>query len=257
MKLLKGKLIGKASIILGGLSLLYFIVALVYKITFASFFALLGIGLVAFGLFEIFVDKKVIRSRFPKLMIFTTTIFWSLLVSFVIIECLIVYDGAKKDTGKADYIVILGAMVRGQTPSMILNERLEVGLSYIRQHPDVKVILSVGKGPGEDITEAEAMKRYLVNHGVEETRLIKEDKSRSTMENLKFTKDIISKLDNKKNIKLLIVTNDFHMFRASFLAKRNGFKTLGIPANTMISLKPTYYIREYFGVIKSFLLDRN
>jgi len=101
------------------------------------------------------------------------------------------------------------------------------------------------------------MKIYLTDHGIYEGRLIKEDKSKSTMENLKFTKNIIAKLDDKENMKLMIVTSDSHMFRAKFLAKRNGFKALGMPANTMLALKPTYYIREYFGVIKSFLLDKN
>ena len=257
MKMLKGKFIGKASIIMGIFSLIYFIIAKGYAITFANFFALFGVILIALGLFEIFADKEAIKKKVPWVMYISRGIFWSLLVSFIIIESLVIYTGAKKDSGKADYIVILGAMVRGETPSLILKERLDAGLDYIKKYPEIKVILSGGKGPGEDISEAEAMKRYLVSHGVEEARLIKEDKSTSTIENLKFTRDIIDKLDNKKNKILLIVTSDFHMFRAKFLAKRNGFNPLGVPANTILSIKPTYYIYEYFGVIKSFLLDRN
>lgn len=257
MRLLKEKFIGKASIIMGIFSLIYFIVAKGYAITFANFFAILGVVLIIFGLFEILADKKAIMKKVPWLIYIARIIFFSLLVSFMIIESLVIYNGFKKDTGKAGYIVILGAMVRGETPSLILNERLEEGLRYIKKNPEIQVILSGGKGPGENISEAEAMKRYLVSHGIEETRLIKEDKSTSTMENLKFTRDIINKIDNKKNISLLIVTSDFHMFRAKFLAKRNGFKPLGMPSNTILSIKPTYYIREYFGVIKSFLLDRN
>ena len=249
--------IGKMSIVIGILSLIYFIVAKGYAITFANFFAVLGIILIAFGFFEIFADKDAIMKRVPWLIYATRGIFLIFIVSFIIIESLVIYNGAKKDTVRADYMVILGAMVRGNAPSMILNERLEVGLEYAKNHPEIKIILSGGQGPGEDISEAEAMKRYLINHGIEKNRLIKEDKSKSTMENLKFTKSIIAKLDNKENINLLIVTSDSHMFRAKFLAKRNGFKALGIPANTMLALKPTYYIREYFGVIKSFLLDKN
>jgi len=257
MKLLKGKFIGKFLIIMGIFSMIYFIVAKGYAITFANFFAILGVILIAIGYFQTLENKKVIMNKYPKLRYSVRVIFWSLLISFIIIESLVIYNGNRKDTDKADYIVILGAMVRGETPSMILNERLEAGLNYIKKHPDIKVILSGGKGPGEDISEAEAMERYLVSHGIEEVRLIKEDKSTSTMENLKFTKNIINKLDNKKEINLLIVTSDSHMFRAKFLAKRNGFKPLGMPSNTVLSIKPTYYIYEYFGVIKSFLLDNN
>ncbi|MBC8061758.1 MAG: YdcF family protein [Clostridiaceae bacterium] len=257
MKLLKGKFLGKASIIMGIFSLIYFIAAKCYAITFANFFALLGVLLIAFGFFERHEGKDAFIKKFPKLMLFARGIFLSLLVSFIIIETLIIYNGAIKSTLKPDYIVILGAMVRGETPSLILSERLETSLNYIKKYPDIKVILSGGKGPGEDISEAEAMKRYLVSNGIEEKRLIKEDKSKSTMENLKFTSQIISKLENKKNINLLIVTSDFHMFRAKFLAQRNGFKPLGIPSYTILSIKPTYYIREYFGVIKSFFLDKD
>ena len=254
---IKVKFIGKISIVLGIFSLIYFVIAKSYAITFANFFAILGVVLIAFGFFEILADKDAIMKKVPWLIYTARGIFLTFMVSFIIIESLVIYNGVKKDTQKADYIIILGAMVRGETPSLILSERLEMGLDYAKKHPKLRVILSGGKGTGEDISEAEAMKRYLTIHGIEEVRLIKEDKSKSTMENLKFTKAIITKLDNKENINLLIVTSDSHMFRAKFLAKRNGFKALGMPANTMLALKPTYYIREYFGVIKSFLLDKN
>ena len=256
MKFPKGKFIGKLSVMIGIGSLIYFIVALAYRITFASFFGLVGVLLILFGLIKIFDNHDILMKKVPWLVYLFRVMFFSLLISFVILESFILYDGEKVDTGTADYIVILGAMVRGETPSLILSERLSTGLNYIKEHPNLKVILSGGQGPGEDISEAEAMRRYLIKNGIEGSRLIKEEKSSNTMENLKFTRNIIKETDSRDQFKLMIVTSDSHMFRAKFLAKRNGFKALGTPSNTIITLKPTYYIREYFGVIKSFIFDK-
>ncbi|SHK18931.1 DUF218 domain-containing protein [Caminicella sporogenes DSM 14501] len=99
------------------------------------------------------------------------------------------------------------------------------------------------------------MKKFLIAKGIQEDRIIQEDKSTSTYENLKFTKNIIEKINKKNKYKVLIITSDFHLFRAKFLAKRLGFKAYGIPAKTPESIKKYIYLREYAAVIKSFLLD--
>jgi uncharacterized SAM-binding protein YcdF (DUF218 family) len=93
-----------------------------------------------------------------------------------------------------------------------------------------------------------------MDHGIKEERIIKEDKSTSTMENFKNTKEIVLK-DNSENIRILIVTNDFHMFRAKLLARRNGFIPYGLPSSTPWSILPNCYIREYFAVLKSLVFD--
>jgi len=257
MGLFNKKVIGIIAVGIGILCLVYFAIALINKISFAIFFALLGFILISYGIFKIFFDNGLILKKARWVVYIFRAGAILILISFIIIETFIVSNGIKKDNEKVDYIVILGAMVRGETHTLMLRERLDASLNYIKSHKDIKVILSGGQGPGENISEAEAMKRYLSNKGIEETRLIKEENSTSTMENLQFTRDKIEEIDSKKDIKLMIVTNDFHMFRAKFLAKRNDFKAYGIPANTSLSLKPANYIREYFGVIKSLILDRN
>ena len=100
------------------------------------------------------------------------------------------------------------------------------------------------------------MKRYLVNNGIEENRIIMEDESTNTFENLKYTRDIIRGLDEKEDYRVLIVTNKFHLFRAKFLAKRLGMVPYGLPARIPPSVIVQSYIREYFAVIKSFIFDR-
>jgi uncharacterized SAM-binding protein YcdF (DUF218 family) len=177
------------------------------------------------------------------------------IISFIVVETPIVYYGLKKDSEKVDYIVVLGAGLWGETPSLALLERLEESTKVIKENPGAKIVVSGGMGPGETITEAEAMKRYLVNHGVEEGKIIKEDKSRSTAQNMEFTKKQISAEDNGKDIKILIITNNFHMFRARLLAQHYGFKAYGSPSVLHPLLVPSYYLREYMAVIKTLIFD--
>ena len=108
------------------------------------------------------------------------------LASFIIIEGLIFIEGNKEATNKVDYVIILGARLYGDIPSPALRERLIVAKDYLVDNEDVKVIVTGGQGEDELIPEAEAMAKYLVNNGIEENRIIIEDQSTSTFENLQF-----------------------------------------------------------------------
>jgi uncharacterized SAM-binding protein YcdF (DUF218 family) len=176
------------------------------------------------------------------------------IASFIIIESIIIFNVKCEKNAKVDYLMILGAGLRGKEISLTLQERMEKGVEYLRSNPEALVIVSGGQGPDEEISEAEAMKKYLVDHDIKEARIIIEDRSTSTMENFKNTKEIVLK-DNNESIKILVVTNDFHMFRAKLLANRNGFIAYGLPSKTPWSILPNCYIREYFAVIKSLLFD--
>lgn len=158
---------------------------------------------------------------------------------------------------KTDYLVILGAGLNGDKLSLSLLKRMEKSVEYLKLNPDSTVVVSGGQGPNETISEAEAMKRYLVSNGIKEEQIIKEDKSTNTMENLKFTKKKLDEVNKKEgNYEITIVTSGFHMFRSKILAARNGFKAHGYPSSTYAVLIPNFYIREYFAVIKSFIFDR-
>jgi uncharacterized SAM-binding protein YcdF (DUF218 family) len=194
-----------------------------------------------------------IRNRRIKAILKFLIIVW--IISFVIIESLIVFSLKSEENAKVDYLMILGAGLRGKEPSLTLLERLDKGVDYLHINQDVRVIVSGGKGLGEEITEAEAMKNYLIEQGIKEDRIIKEETSTSTMENFKNTKEILNK-DNNETVKILIVTNDFHIFRSKILAERNGFEAYGMPSKTPWSILPNSYIREYFAVVKSLVFDR-
>lgn len=115
------------------------------------------------------------------------------LVSFLVIEGLILYAAYVEETFESDYVVVLGAGLFGDQLSPTLQYRLETCLSYLKNRPRVKVVVSGGQGTDEAISEAEAMKRYLTVHGIEKHRVIMEDKSTSTYENLLFSKKILER----------------------------------------------------------------
>lgn len=176
-----------------------------------------------------------------------------LAVSFIIIEALVFTQLGANDQEEADYIIILGSGIKGTELSLTLKQRLDAGLNYIQAHPQIPVIVSGGQGPGEDITEALAMKTYLMTQGINANRIIMEDRSTSTRENLAFSKKIIDESGVAKP-EIMIVTSDYHMFRAKYLAVKSGYSAeYGISASSPGYLKPINMIREYLAVIKALI----
>ena len=131
--------------------------------------------------------------------------------------------------------------------SRSLRERLDAALIYLEENPDSQCIVSGGMGEGEKISEAECMYRYLIKKGIHSSRIIKEDKSTSTRENLRFSKKIIEERGLSKNI--AIATSDYHQYRASKIAKTLGFSVGAVPGHTAWWLFPTFYVRELYGIL--------
>lgn len=180
------------------------------------------------------------------------------LISFILIEGLIIINGniINIDDVDFDYMIVLGARLYGDVPSPALHERLKAAEEYLQSHIDLKVIVSGGQGPDEYIPEAEAMESYLANNGIDKNRIIIEDKSTSTFENIRNSLNIIREIDDLESPRVLLVTNKFHVFRSKMLANRLGAKAYGLPAEVPPSIVVPQYIREYFAVIKSFIFDR-
>jgi Uncharacterized conserved protein len=179
----------------------------------------------------------------------------SFTLSFVSIEALIVLNNHSEQDYGTEYLIILGAGIMGERVTLTLQERLNKGIEYLGEHPQTKVIVSGGKGFEETITEAEAMKKYLIERGIEPSRIFMEEKSTSTMENFKYTKALLAEMGYKGRIKIMVITSDFHMMRAKMLARRFGFEPYGITCGTPAIVRANCYFREYFAVIKSYILD--
>lgn len=146
-------------------------------------------------------------------------------------------------TENTQAVVVLGCQVRGETPSVMLCRRLNAAMDILNEYPQAVCIVSGGQGNGENISEAEAMHRYLVGKGIDEKRIIKEDKSVSTYENIRFSADILEELGIKNNI--VIVTNEFHQYRAYNFAKSVGLETGAHSAHTLFANLANYWVREW------------
>jgi uncharacterized SAM-binding protein YcdF (DUF218 family) len=249
---------GNIYIALGIICEIYFIGTIIFggRVTFAEFYLGLGVLLIALGLLNRRNNGEYTLLRPGKIKTAVKMCFFMGLASFIVIEAVIIGAAISKHSEKTDYLIILGAGLREEIPSTALYQRLYASLEYIEMNPFVKIVVSGGRGPGESITEAEAMERFLIKHGVAEKQIIKEEKSTNTLENMKFTTVILEEIEKSKNIEVTIVTNNFHMFRAKFLARRQGLKAYGYPSPLHPMLVPTLFVREYLAVINSFIFDR-
>lgn len=173
-----------------------------------------------------------------------------LVVIFLLMELVVASGMRKKGEPDLDYVVVLGCKVNGEHPSRALKERMEQARMYLEQNPETKAILSGGQGPGEGISEAECMYRYLQETGISEKRLILEDESTTTLENLVNSQKFL----NQGQDTVGIITSDFHVFRSVRLAKKAGYlRAQGIAAPCRTVLLPHYMVREAFALGKEIL----
>lgn len=154
--------------------------------------------------------------------------------------------------GTNTYAIVLGAKVNGKTPSRSLQYRLDAAARYANEHPQVQFILSGGQGPDEDITEAEAMKTYLLEKGIEENRLILEADSTSTYENILFSKRYLPSSTSS----ITIITSDYHLARAQKLAHEFGLQTDVVSAPTPNSIKWKAITRERLALLKAQVIGK-
>ena len=149
-----------------------------------------------------------------------------------------------------EYIIVLGAHVDGTRLTLALLERTRRALQYLEDHPETKAVLSGGQGKGELITEARAMYHYLTEHGIAPERLFLEERSVSTAENLRFSRELIG-ADHSVGV----VTNNFHVFRGTAIARKWGFReAYPIPSRYNSWRLLIYIPREILAILKDKLL---
>ena len=161
--------------------------------------------------------------------------------------------GAANKSPKSDEpVVILGCKVRGTQPSLMLARRLDAAIVYLKDHPDVPVIVCGGQGADEQMTEAQCMEEYLITHGIPKERIYQENRSTSTRENLLFAIDILDEQEWEHSV--TVVTDGFHQLRASMIASDLKLHTSAVSARTPWFLTPAYWVREWFGVCYQVIL---
>lgn len=179
-------------------------------------------------------------------MIIVTVIYGSL--SFVIFMFYSLFLMIIPRNRDFDYVIIHGAgLLQGSRISKLLQDRLDKAIEVYRSDPSAtKLIPSGGKGSDEDLSEAEAMKGYLLEQGIPESDIILEDRSTTTLENLQFSKDIIDSFEGRKYTAL--VTSNYHVYRALRYCRRVGLKCKGIGSRVAFYFWPSALIREYIAV---------
>ena len=176
---------------------------------------------------------------------------------FAAMEALVLRDNCTDAADKdVTCVIILGAGVNGTEPSLMLGSRLRAALAFVTDRPDVPIICSGGQGPGEDITEAECMARWLSEHGVAEERIWKEEKSTSTRENFDFSTQLMVEHGIDPTGNFAFVTNDYHVARAKRIAGVPWAYGVAatLPRNIYYdTLQLNYYIREAFAMAELFV----
>lgn len=249
----RGKRMNKVALILyilGTASLLYFVICFSYAGLSASFTYVWGIGGVLSILVGVILQRLMLHGfvwpMWIKIVVATVLIVGAGL--FIYAESLIIYHGNQEAPENVEYLVVLGARVNGTRITGSLWRRLNAAVDYLNEesNPDTKVIVSGGQGPGEDISEAQAMHDYLIEKGIAKDRIIMEDQSTNTYENIKFSREIIQ----DDNATVAIVTNGFHIYRGTSMAKTHGMtKVSGLSASSDPIMAFSYYVREGFAVV--------
>ena len=189
-----------------------------------------------------FVRRRALRIALAALLILGLAVFG-------VIEAPIIRDARTDAPDDVEYLVVLGAGLHGDVPSLSLTDRLNAALDWLEAHPDCVAVVSGGQGSGETMTEGEAMEVWLEARGVASERIIVEDAATSTWENLENSFALIRERGGEPDGNTAIVTSEYHLYRAKAMAGKLGVECYGVAGRTSWpTLALNYFIREGFAV---------
>ncbi|KSU58388.1 hypothetical protein AS034_20155 [[Bacillus] enclensis] len=240
----------------------YFIPIMIFLILLILFGRTFGVLFIAANIVFIFLITFLLKSykktmKKPRLYIGRSLIvvYGLFLLSFIAVESYLIVESEKSkviDASEVDVMIILGAGLKGETPSKTLVSRLEAGKAVLDGNKELPVVVSGGQGEGEAIPEAEAMGRYLMENGISGDRIIYEKTSTTTYENLRNSMEVLRQQE-MEDPKVLIVTSDYHVVRAEIIAAELGIDTVGHSGISPFVVRVNYFIREYFAIGKMML----
>ena len=182
----------------------------------------------------------------------------------------VIYQGGRgrtaENSGGPEVMVIFGCQVKPDGPSILLRDRLDTALAYLEEHPETRVVVTGGKGDDEHMSEARCMFEYLTAHGVGEAKILMEDRSRNTYQNIRNTLALLNDgpfwdaAVTPGQCGYVLVSNDFHLSRILMLWERatgrlDNVSTLPAPCSHVPS-RVQMFFREPLALVKSFLFDR-
>ena len=197
--------------------------------------------------------------RKPAWLLALLAVILVLALGFVVLLGLVLTGARDSVTGQPQVMVILGCKVESWGPSVLLQDRLDKALDYLKDHPDLTIVVSGGQGPDEHQSEAQCMFDYLTDHGVDGDQILLEDRSHNTWENIRFTQELLEQ-EGVDASQVVVVSNGFHLTRVRMLWGRvwegeYTLSTLAAPSSHVPS-RLKMYIREPLALVKSFVFDR-
>ena len=180
----------------------------------------------------------------------------ALVLGLSAVEVWVIRAGHRDESAQpADAVIVLGAGVNGTTPSVALQTRIDAAEAYLKANPGIPAVLSGGRGPGENLSEAQAMFNALTARGIDPARLILEEQSANTRQNLQNSLPLLEERGfDSCGGRVAIVTNDFHMARVTLLWNLPA-KVVQVPARLPWRwLSANYYLRESFAVVNDLVI---
>jgi uncharacterized SAM-binding protein YcdF (DUF218 family) len=216
------------------------------KVNFSWIWCLGGIGGISAGV----IIRYLIHIRFPvpewllRLAIILSGI---VVMVFLALEAVLLFYSSHHNAGMGmDYLLVLGAQINENRVTKNLKKRLDTAVAYLIKNPDTLVIVTGGRGREDLWSEAAVMKVYLTEQGIDQDRILTEEQSVNTTENMKYSKKLMG-----ENATVAIVTNGFHLYRSTRLARKQGInKVFSLVAPTDRIMCLHYYIREAAGILK-------
>ena len=166
---------------------------------------------------------------------------------FLVCGFLMIRASSQGERVEADAVIVLGAAVHGDKVTWVLENRLNTAMEYMQLHPNAICVVSGGQGAGETVTEGSAMKKYMVERGMDESRIYTEEQAKNTKENFENSKVIIDQVVGN-NARIAFVTTNFHVYRAGEVARAQGVNAVGIPAEDVWYLRLNNFLRECVGI---------
>ena len=244
----------KMIFIIMGIICIWYFIKITSFIGYLNVFNLIWVFIgIVFMVTAVFIKEiiKIFQKQHKLIKVLFLILTAMFLLSFIIVEGLIIINAKTKNSEDANYLMILGAGLNGDSPSLTLMRRINTASHYSKNNPNVKIIASGGKGNNSKLSEAEVISRVLQNNNVDSNQITIEDKSKNTYENLKYAGELIDNFDEK----IVIVSSEFHLFRIQCIAKNIGYKNIGtLASRTPSILLPNYYVREYFAIVKEWMI---
>lgn len=205
--------------------------------------------LVCINPFVFYLIKGAVKeNKVGKIVINILYAFIAICVLYAItVSCFMISAANKQTDSDNTTLIVLGCKVDGENPSKSLYRRLDAAYNYLQENPEVKCIVSGGKGSNEKISEAQCMYNFLTEKGVNKSRIYMEDKSYNTYENLNYSMKIIK--ENNLSANITVATDGYHQLRAEIIGRKNNISIVGaVSANTPIEVLPTYWVREWLAI---------